>query len=209
MEDKESTNRPILSSGAGTIIVLAVIFLIIGIVRGVLSAQVEKAADQVMDYMGMNPSGIPVDETSFLGTEPITYKEVSLKIPKGWTYEGKVLENGLVHQIYMESSDLDSVTLSWVINTAQLSNEEYAQILYDTIDEAWSIDYTNGIVPMDYFGDEAYGFDLVATNLGFKYFGKCFTFRKGGYLFSEMRFSELRSHLGDRFNFIEETMEVQ
>lgn len=209
MEFAESKKkRKPLPGYAILIIVLGSLSLIGGIAKGILTAQTEQAARQVQDLLQGDASSSTSTE-SFVGVTPLSFKGLSMKIPKGWTSETTDEAGGLVHQIYLESSDVDYSVISWGISSNLQSPKDWIQFFHDEGGKDFS-EYSPGeITTVSYCGEDAYSFSFSYKQLGFTFYGKGFSFKKDGNTFMVMNMSDLRSNLSKRFSFIEETITIE
>jgi hypothetical protein len=137
---------------------------------------------------------------------PASYKGLSLKIPSGWTSESSELEGGLLHQLEIESPDVDLAYIIWAKNSQVLPPSEWAQMTHDSLGEEYNEFSASDISKTTFSGQDAYTFNFSYKKLGFKFYCKCIMFVKDGYGVGVLTQSDLQSHLSSRFGFIEETL---
>ena len=191
------------------IIVFGSISLIVGIARGILEAQTEQTVKQYQDLMSGGSSTSSSSTTSVIGVTPVSYKGISIKIPKGWTSETTDQEGGLVHQISLESPDVDGANISWARGNAFLPPREWVQTMHDTGGEDFNGFSPEEITECTYCGEQAYQFIFSMKQLGFTYYSKFLAFKKGGYTIGIFTMSDLRSNLSKKFSFIEDTLTIE
>lgn len=203
---KSKKKRKPLPGYAIFIIIFGSLSVIVGIARGIVQAQTEKSMAQVNDLLGKGPSTSSVSSESYIGVTPVIYKGVSMKIPKGWTYETSEEQGGLVHQVYIESPDVDYSTISWGRSSDMISPKEWIQNIHDTGGEDFPNFSPGDISSVTYCGQDAYSFDFSMKKLGFTYYARIITFEKGGNCIMVMNMSDFKSSLSKKFGFVDESL---
>lgn len=191
------------------IIVLGSLSLIGGIGRAILQAQTEQTVKQYQDLMQGKASTSSPSTFSTVGVTPVSYKGLSIKIPQGWTSETSEESGGLVHQIYLESPDVDYTTISWGLSSNLMSAKEWMQSTHDSEDEIFPNFSPGDISEITYCGQKAYTLNCSMKKLGFTYYATIITFERSGYTFMVMNMSDLQSNLSKKFGFVEETLSIQ
>ena len=200
LENKQK-ERKALPWYAVLIIALGSIFTIVGFYKGFLEAKLEKEISQLYDEKYSSTSS-----ETYTGVKPVYYKGLSLYIPKGWTYETE--ENGILHQMTLESADVDMSIIVWAPSVYTLSPREWIQNTYDNDDGDLPILSPSAISSITYCGCDAYTFSFSSKKLGFTYYDKIICFEKDGYTLMILNMSDYRSHLSKMFDFIEKTLTV-
>lgn len=190
------------------IIVFGSISIIFGVIKGVVQAQTEQTMAQVNDLMNGGNTSYTSSTTSYVGVTPVNYKGLSIKIPKGWKSETSEEAGGIIHQIYVESADVDYSTISWGRSSNMMSPKEWIQTMHDTGGEDFPNFSPGEITDITYCGQNAYSLSCSMKKLGFTYYAKIITFQKGGNTFMVMNMSDLRSNLSKKFGFVEETLTI-
>lgn len=191
------------------IIVFGSLSVVFGIARGIIQAQTEKTAAQVYDLLNGESSSSSLSSGSYVGVTPIVYNGLSMKIPKGWTYETSDEGGGLAHQVCIESPDVENSTITWGHSSNMLSPSEWIQSIHDTGGDSFP-DFSPGEVSRTtYCGQDAYTFDCSMKKLGFTYYARFFTFEKNGQHFMVVNLSDFKSSLSSKFGFIENTLTVE
>ena len=146
---------------------------------------------------------------SYVGVNPVSFKGISLKIPKGWKSETSDGAGGLVHQIYLESPDVDYSVISWGHSYNLQSPEDWIRSFHDDGGAEFS-EYSPGeISNASFCGEEALAFSFSYKQLGFTFYGKGISFKKDGYTFMVTTMSDLRSNLSKKYGFIEQTLTIE
>ena len=212
--ESKKTRKP-LPEYAIIIIVIAAITGIIGIIKGVLSAQINQAAAEITEtFNGYSSSAAT---SSYDGVTPVAFKNLSIMIPEGWTYETIEGKPGAVDRLYLESQDSETSNIYWLrVSDAIVKPtlREWLQPMYDSLgdslagalDDSFDNFVAEDITEFPYCGEGALSFNYKYDYMGFQVYGQCIALLKDGNYVMVMNTSDLRSHLASRFDFIEKTL---
>lgn len=190
------------------IIIFGILSVLIGLVKGCVQAQTEKTIAQYYDAITSQNSTSPEADESNTGVIPVRYKGLLVKIPKDWKYEMSDMEDGLLHQIQIESPNVDCTTILWGSTSYTNSPKEWISSVRETAGEGFSNYVPGEINKSRYCGETAYTFDYSAKMLGFTYYVRIIMFEKGGSNIMVMNVTDFKSRLSQKFLFVENTLEI-